>query len=440
MVNGPVMRCLPRMLMVLWALLPVSCGRSQAPAAQTLVSIPPPRPDRSNLGAPEPALRFVKRLGDRYSEARFYRDAGIVTRCGEDEDACLLGDGGKLAPAADLKRFVDPPSTVLSSFISMSGPWPRRAWTAERLGPVTDGAVALNVYSWTQEGWKRNISLTLTDGDWFPGAGEWTGGRIIMPVIHFDWDDRRDRPIFAKWSRFQVLSGPPADNLPLLEEDPTLYPQAFASLPSGHAFLAYRRWKSEDLVVHRWGPGDRRPAQDDVAGARAMPGRDVNNETFWWEGDPTREILAISPDEVYVAGRDKRLLENGDLVIAQFDGRAWQVSLVPSEHQFIGLSRGPDGSVWVVCADMFFRGHPDGELWRRRPGDTYQRIELPPIRIDGEVVEVAPMDVWPRGVDEVWITALYGPRVVRTHEPLDYGKYAHGLFLLKPSALDAAAR
>lgn len=432
------MRWLSRALVAAEAVLVAACGQPKAPqptrAPEVKIPLAPPAP--SGVTAAEPALRFMGRLNSDGTEVRFHRDAGVITPCEQHEEGCMLDGQGRIVPASGLKRFVDAPSTHLSLFTAMSGPWPRSAWTSERLGPVTDGAVGLRVYTWTEAGWTHGTSFALTDGYWFAGAGAWTDGRIIMPVIRTRWE-QGGRPRLAEKPRFRVLSGPPAKELPSLKEDPELYPCAFASLPSGHAFLAYSEHGDSDLVVHRWEPGQRQPVEHKIPGVNADKSVDANDEGFWWESDPTRKILAVAPDEVYVAGFGESPLPSGELVIAEFDGRRWQTSVFPSEQPFIGFARGPEKSLWAVFSGMFYRQHPDGELLRKLPGGEAKRVALPPIHVGGEVVEVAPVDVWPRGADEVWIIALYGPRAENGPE-VKRTKYAYGLFLLKPSALEAA--
>lgn len=437
--------CLAAALLALTAVSHAACGQHRPPEARKALTIPPSPRDTVSPADLLPALRLVKRFDGSPSDRRFYRDAGLVYPCesGGPRDACVLQEGERLVEASRfaLRARPEPEETNPPMIFSLSGPWPERAWMAELLGDINSNSVRYNVHLWTDAGWSQAIAFDLREGYRYVGAGDWTGGRIITPQIGIDLGPGKDpngHPIvhFVKKPIFHVLSGPPSSDLPLLREDPHLHPRAFASLASGHAFLVYENGEHNDLVVHRWSPGDRQPVADEIPGVRGrFVSHDMSNES-WWERDRSREILAVAPDEVYVAGEEKRADDGGRFTLAQFDGRAWRVSFIPAERRFVSFARAPDRSLWAVFSNDLDVEHPDGELWRKPSGGEFQRVELPPVRVDGVTAELSPFDVWPRGGDEVWIIARFGPRDSK-EVPLDDKKYPHGLFLLKPSQLPA---
>lgn len=447
-------RLLAPALVAMAPLLQGACGQPRPPEAHKVLTIPPAPRDTVSAVDLVPALRFVRHLDDRSSESRFLRDAGLIYRCGENylRGVCALRGGGELVqqPRFELMAKPEPAEVIHEPILSFSGPWPDRAWMAERLGDVYSNSVWYSVYVWTNAGWANAITFDHREGYRYVGAGEWTGGRIITPYIGINWRPGKDPngPVelyLVEKPRFRVLSGPPASDLPLLADDVKLYPRAFASLASGHAFLAYERGDHSDLVVHRWAPGDRRPTQDEIPGVRTrFTFHDMSHES-WWEGDRAREILAVAPDEVYVVGEvyeldaETRIPVDSKLAIAQFDGRGWRVSFIPTERRFVAFARGPDRSLWVTFSNDLYGEHPEGELWRRPPGGELQRVALPPVVVDDVTVELSPFDVWPRGADEVWLIGRSGRRDSR-EEPIDRKKYPYGLFLLKPSLLAAEPR
>lgn len=382
----------------------LGCGPAAParPAEVLQVSVPPRAPADRTWTDREPTLRLVAPL-EYMGGARFLRDAGLIVS-GSWEDARVLRDSGTLVPAEDFVRFADGTTASFFHLYSQSGPWPKEAWMGGWFGPF-DGREEGALLRWTDAGWDKVIA---TENYRYIGLGRWLGGRLITPDIRMayvepaspndslDWRLTRDPKIV-------VLEGEPSDELPELERDSRLMPRAFASLPSGHAFLLYERSRDDVLVAHRWSPGERRSVKADLPGlTHAAP---VNGSR--WMFDPTREILAAAPDDVYVFAHSRGTALPRGTAFAHWNGSGWDVSWL-SELPFVTHARGPDGTLWLVCAELSNEA-PVGELWRRSQGGAFERVALPRAPMNGQLVEVAPKDVWPRGADELWVIADFNP-------------------------------
>lgn len=277
--------------------------------------------------------------------------------------------------------------------------------------PLYRNSTQLMIFEWMAAGWIQRVELSSTST--YLGVGEWLGGRLITPVIDFYYDRYAARAdgeiprVVGDNPRFVVLSGPPSAELPLIDADSNLFPLAFASFPSGHAFLVSERGDQPGVHVDRWKPGERRPTREVIPGLRsAGPRRQP------WENedvDPASILLASSPDEVYVAGAG--MAEGGDEgpAISRFDGRAWHTTSLPTPKRSLSsFGRGPDGALWFIC------GNPDGssgELWRSVPRGALSRAALPRLHAAGGVVEeVHPLVVWPIAAGQARLLARFGRR------------------------------
>lgn len=408
------------------ALLAAALGCGPAAPPREVLEIPPaPRGAPAAVNS-EPSLRLLAQLANPgWVTPMFFPDAGVVIRCQGEADACVLRGRETLLPASDFARFVDLEEYEADIF-SQSGPWPRRAWMSALLSHPEGGRPFIGVFAWTDSGWSKQ--LELVDESSFLGAGEWIGGRVITPVIHVYYNRQKSdkngespREITEK-PRFAVISGPPSDDLPLLEAPLGRFAHSFTSLPSGHMYLVSWELEGRDTVVERWGPGDRRPTQDAIPGIgpASIGGRDSYNP------DPTQNIIAVSPDEVYIAG-DEPVSARGTAsdrkvrpAVAHFNGRAWDVSFLPTTVPRIkSFRRSPDGTLWLLCGEGW-----STELWRRPPREVFQRVKIPEIYADGTAVTLFfPEDIWPRGAGEV--------RLIAQFEPRPRSPKIHGIFLLE---------
>lgn len=400
------------------ALLATTLGCGPAPSAREVLAIRPAPPDPSAITTEaEPGLRAVARLT---RDSRFFPDARVVTSCRSEREACLLTDSGSLVPASAFRRFDDLDEGYTTNIFSQSGPWPQRAWMSADLSHEAGGVPVLGIFAWTPEGWTKR--LEFSDATVYLGAGEWIGGRVITPVVqvyldrHVPGAEGELRPEIVGEPRFVVISGPPSDELPELDVGLDPWPHAFASLPSGHAFLVIGASEERTLFVDRWTPGERRPTRDRIAGFE--PARVAGHLSS--VDDPAQAIITAAPDDVVVAVDEAAPDKQKRPAIARFDGRAWNVDPLPTKRRsFLSFRRGPDGTLWVVCGDD---GYGFGELLRKAPGRPFERVEIPESYRDGARVGLFHVvDAWPRTGSSIWLIARYDPNPREA---------VHGLFLL----------
>jgi len=433
-----VTRSLAPALLAFTALLQVACGQPRPPeegkAPPRVLTIPPAPPSTSPAPEREAHLRLTARLGGY--PPRFFPAAGLVHPCPTQHWACRLEADGSVTPANDYARFANEVDAFGGRIIHHHGSWPQRAWMAARLGPFAGDPEMLDAFlEWTDAGWTRKLEY---EGYVHVGMGPWVGDRLIAPIVYVEIvsDSQTGDSIrkFIEPPKFVILSGPPSNDLPLLTPDPTFEPQVFASLPSGHAFLAGDRLEKDgrETYVQRWTPGDRRSKEDLLKGF-FMPMETSGLERV----DPAKIMLAFAPDDVYIAGSFSPSEGELNAAFAHYNGRAWNVSSLPtslyaSTRKVMTMARGPDGVMWFVCGDS---SRPAGELWKKAPLGGLERVDLPEAHADGGPIEVVPLDVWPRKEREIWLIAAYRPRGATKHTT-----YTHGVFLLEPSARGAAPR
>jgi len=381
------------------------------------MTLPRAAPDRTTTDA-EPGLRAISRLAPN---ATLFPEARVVMSCRSEGDACLLVDRSAPVPASGFTRFADLEEGYDARIFAQSGPWPQRAWMGASLLHESGGAPLLGIFEWTQAGWAKR--LELSDATDYLGAGVWLGGRVITPVIHvyYNRHDGGEEAVLRRElignPRFEVISGPPSDELPLLDVDLDLYPRAFASLPSGHAFLVSGVLDGRALVVDRWAPGDRQPKRDRIDGLDpAPPGGDL---PFFLD-DPAQVVIVAAPNDVHVAVAAIDSAGKKRPAVARFDGRAWHVDILPcSRKSLSSFRRGPDGTLWIACGDQ---GPGSGELWRKPPGRPFEQVEIPESYSDGAPVRLfSVVEAWPRTATSLWVIARFDPRPAEV---------VHGLFVL----------
>lgn len=318
-------------------------------------------------------------------------------------------------PEEDQDRYIDPPDWRQFVFKQpVYGKWPDDAYLATFVSTSYGENRRREFWHWTSTGWEiRRAYFGFTSH--FLGLGRWPGGRIITPITRkayemdlSNWNDDGSAAYASQdQNKLVVVSGPPADDLPDLPLDPTGEAVAFTSFDTGDAIMVY---SGHSLSVRRWRIGEKTPKHDSLADMT------LAEDAFpaFQQHDIDRLLIAYSPNEIYVTGLSTIEETKGQLVVAEFDGSAWSRSLLPRDARLLRLVRSSDGTLWALCDsapladwrkfDIGQKGTAAG-LFRRRPGETFQRVLLPPMRGEGGASVAHVEDIWPGGTDELWLRA-----------------------------------